>query len=143
LLNSAGQVIGMNVATTPGADNISFAIPVNTLKPLLETFLKEGRLIRPFIGVNYVTISKEVSQLRRLPEGAYISRVYADTPASKADIRRGDIITSIDGKTLGSESPLGSVLVKYKVGDTVEMEIDRNTVKLKIKVTLAEAPEQL
>lgn len=143
LLNSAGQVIGMNVATTPGADNISFAIPVNTLKPLLETFLKEGRLVRPFIGVNYIMISREVAQLRRLPEGAFISRVYANTPASKADIKRGDIITAIDGKALSSTSPLGSVLVKYKVGDTIEVSIDRNGNQLKTKATLEEAPEQL
>lgn len=142
LLNSAGQVIGMNVATTPGADNISFAIPVNTLKPLLEAFLKEGKLVKPFIGVNYAMIPKEVAQLRRLPEGAYISRVVANTPAAKADIKRGDIITAIDGKPLSSLNPLGSALAKYKVGDTIELDIDRNAVKLKVKVTLAEAPEQ-
>jgi serine protease Do len=143
LLNSAGQVIGMNVATTPGADNISFAIPVNTLKPLLDTFLREGRLVRPFLGINYVMITKEVAQLRRLPEGAFISRVYADTPASRADIKRGDIITAINGNSLSGGNSLGAVIAKFKVDETVEIDIDRNGSKLKTRATLAETPDQL
>ncbi len=142
LLNSMGQVIGMNVATTPGADNISFAIPVNTLKPLLETFLKEGRLIRPFLGVNYVMVTKEIAELRRLPEGAFITRVYADTPADKAQLKRGDIITAIDGKGLSSTSALGSFIAKYKVGETLNLSVDRNGKQLTLKAVLAESPDQ-
>lgn len=142
LLNSMGQVIGMNVATTPGADNISFAIPVNTLKPLLETFLKEGRLIRPFLGVNYVMVTKEIAELRRLPEGAFITRVYADTPADKAQLKRGDIITAIDGKGLSSTSALGSFIAKYKVGETLNLSVDRNGKQLTLKAVLAETQDQ-
>lgn len=142
LLNSVGQVIGISVATTPGADNISFAIPVNTLKPLLETFFKEGRLVRPFLGVNYIMITKEISQLRRLPEGAYISRVYDDTPASKATLKRGDIILSINDIELSSDNSLGMVLSKLKIGDEVRMKVDRDSSILELKTVLAESPEE-
>ena len=84
LLNSSGQVIGINVATTIGADNISFSIPVNDLKPILEMFLETGKIARPYIGISYTIITKEVAELRDLPEGAYISRVMPGSPAREA-----------------------------------------------------------
>lgn len=143
LLNSAGQVIGVNVASTVGADNISFAIPVNTLKPLLEGFLKEGKIVRPYIGVYYVMISKEIAQIRNLPEGAYISRVIKASPADKAGIKRGDIITEVDGKKLDSTLGLASVLSKQKVGANVDITIDREGKSMTMKVTLEEVPTSL
>ncbi len=91
LLNSAGQVIGINVATSVGADNISFSIPVNNLKPILEVFLKEGKIVKPYIGVSYTMITKELASLRRLPEGAFVQRIIKDSPADEAKIQRGGL----------------------------------------------------
>jgi serine protease Do len=141
LLNSAGQVIGVNVATTPGADNISFAIPVNTLKPVLEGFLKEGRIIHAYIGVYYEPLTKQKAALYNFPEGAYISGVIRGSPAEKAGLKRGDIIVKLDGKDLAGGA-LGSALSKYKVGDTVTLTIDRERKTQDTKVTLEEAPQR-
>lgn len=143
LLNSAGQVIGINFATTAGADNISFAIPVNTLKPILEGFLKEGRIIRPYIGIAYFTISKELASIRRMPEGAFITRVVPDSPADEAGLERGDIITKFDGNQVGSEFSISSEVLKKQVGDVVELTVDRGGEELILRVELAEAPEDL
>lgn len=140
LLNSSGQVIGINVATA-GADNISFAIPVNNLKPILEGFIKEGRIIRPYLGVTYTMISKEIANLRRLPEGAFVSRVVPESPAFSAGLARGDIIKKINDTDLSSQSSLSSILSKLKVGDTVNMVVDREGKDISLKAVLAEAPD--
>ena len=97
LLNSGGQVVGINVATSFGADNISFAVPVNTLKPILKGFLEEGRIIKPYLGVVYTMVTPDIGLLRKLPEGAFISRVVKDSPADDAGLVRGDIIVKFDG----------------------------------------------
>jgi serine protease Do len=140
LLNSAGQAIGINVATTPGADNISFAIPINTLKPILQGFLKEGKILRPYMGVYYVMITKQLSALRDLPEGAYISRVLPESPAEQVGLKRGDIITQINDRDLSTQGSLTAALSKYKVGDTVKIKIDREGKSQDFNVTLADTP---
>ena len=142
LLNSSGQVVGINVATTRGADNIGFAIPVNTLKPILETFLREGRIIRPYIGISYTVVTKEIAEIRGLPEGVFISRVLPDSPASKAGLERGDIVTSFDGVNIDSENSLAKLLSQRRVGDRVELLVDREGREIRIPVVLEEAPER-
>jgi serine protease Do len=142
LLNSSGQVVGINVATTRGADNIGFAIPVNTLKPILETFLREGRIIRPYIGISYTVVTKEIAEIRDLPEGVFISRVLPDSPASKAGLERGDIVMSFDGIQINSENSLARLLSQRRVGDRVELLVDREGRELRISVILEEAPER-
>jgi len=141
LLNSSGQVIGINVATTLGADNIGFAIPVNTLKPILETFLQEGRIIRPFLGVSYTIITEEISELRDFPQGAFVSRVLPGTPAEDAGLQRGDIITAIDNEPVTSDNPLGKIVNSHKVGDFIDLTVDRDGEILHFGVTLDEVPE--
>jgi serine protease Do len=143
LLNSVGQVVGINVATTRGADNIGFAIPVNTLKPILDTFMAEGRIIRPYLGVSYTMITREIAAIRRIPEGAYISRVLADSPALKAGMVRGDVIISFNGKELSGTESLSSMIGSKKVGERVEVLIDRNGERRNLTVTLEAAPERL
>ena len=141
LLNSAGQVIGISVATSSGADNISFAIPVNTLKPILESFIKEGRIVKPYLGVSYQMIEKDVAQLRRLPEGAFVMSVSRDTPADKAGLQRSDIITKFDGNDLGEKLSLAQAIAGKKVGDEVTITVDRDGKTMELKATLAEMPQ--
>lgn len=141
LLNLSGQVIGINVATTPMADNISFAIPSNTLKPLLESFLSQGRIVRPFLGVSYQLITEEIAKLRDMPQGAFISRVYNNSPAEKAGLKRGDIITSFNGQDLNEKNTLSALVSHSSVGDAVDLTVDRGGEKLKITVILEEALE--
>ncbi len=140
LLNSAGQVIGINVATTMGADNISFAIPVNKLKPILESFIKEGRIIKPYMGISYRIITKEIATLRDLPEGAFVSAVLPDSPASKAGIKRGDIILTFNGEDVVGDYALANKVSSMKVGDRVELSLDRDGDVLDIDIILEELP---
>ncbi len=141
LSNSSGQVIGINVATSVGADNISFAIPVNTLIPLLEGFLKEGRIVRPYLGVTYTMITPEISAIRDMPEGAYISSVVRNSPASKAGMLRGDIITKVNDTVLGGENSLSTIIAGLKVGDKVNLVVDRDGREQKLTAIIEASPE--
>ena len=140
LLNSAGQVIGVNVAVAQGAQNIGFAIPVNIVKNSLNQFQTEGRFPgKPFLGVQYQMIDQKTSITAQVPQGAYIVDVVADSPADKAGLRPDDIITIFDGKTLKDEADgLAGLISKKKVGDNVELEVWRKGQILKIQVTLTE-----
>ncbi len=103
LLNSSGQVIGVNVATTEGAQNIGFAIPINSVKSIVDEFNKNGTISRAFLGVRYRLVSRDVAILNQVPQGAYIQEVIPDSPADKAGIQPGDIITKIDGQAVNTE----------------------------------------
>jgi len=141
LLSSAGQVIGINVATTTGADNISFSIPVNTLKPILEIFIQEGRIIRPYIGISYTIITEEIANLRSMPMGAYITRVFPGSPAEKAGLDRGDIIIKLGDKEVNAEYSIARAVSQLKVGDKVPLFIDRENEQREVEVVLEESPQ--
>ncbi len=140
LLNSSGQVIGVNVATTFGAENIGFAIPVNIVKPILASFMEKGKIVRPYLGISYVIVTKEISELRDMPEGAYVSTVVKDSPAEEAGLERADIITKINEESITGENTLAKIISKLKVGDKVVLTVDRDGKEMKINATIEEMP---
>ncbi|MGH7245435.1 MAG: S1C family serine protease, partial [Candidatus Levyibacteriota bacterium] len=89
LLNSSGQVIGINSAVAQSGQNIGFALPINVVKDSLNNFNKTGQFNRPYLGVAYKTISKTVALLNNVPEGAYVQQVVSGSPADKAGIQAG------------------------------------------------------
>ena len=140
LLNLSGEVVGINVATTSGAENIGFSIPINAIKPVLDDFKIKGRIVRPFLGIEYVIVTEDLSVLRKLPQGAFIQRVVADAPAEEAGLEPGDIVTQIDGEDINEQNTLAQVIRNHKVGDKLQLTIDRNGKKLELTATLSEAP---
>ena len=140
LLNLSGEVIGINVATTSGAENIGFSIPINAVKPVLADFKAKGRIVRPFLGVEYVIVTEDLSVLRKLPQGAFIQRVVKDTPAEEAGLKAGDIIIKVDGEDINEENTLAQAIRKHKVGDSLRLTIDRNGRQLELTAVLGEAP---
>lgn len=140
LLDLSANVIGINFATTVGAENIGFVIPANIVKPVLDQYLAEGRIIRPFLGISYVIVDEATSVFRGIPQGVFVERVVSDSPAQKAGVKKGDIITKIGGQKLDESHTLAGVLGKFKVSQTVELEVRRGEKNLKLKVTLTEAP---
>ncbi|MBI4091224.1 PDZ domain-containing protein, partial [candidate division WWE3 bacterium] len=141
LLNLEGQVIGVNVATTRGADNIGFAIPVNSIKPILDSFKEAGRIIKPYLGVSFEMITRDLAEFGRYPEGAFVSRVGENSPAEKSGIKRGDVITKLDGRAINERNPLDSeIQQKHKVGDSITLTIDRRGEEIKLEAVLEEYP---
>lgn len=137
LLNSVGQVIGVNVAVSQGANNIGFALPINLVKESLKNFNDTGAFDRPFFGVRYQMISKEQGILNNVPAGGYVVEVVKGSSADGAGIKKGDIIVSFDGKKLAEvENGLAELIGKKKIGDKVEIEIWRDEKTQKLSVEL-------
>lgn len=146
LCNLKGQVIGINTAMAGGAENIGFAIPINIAKYAIESVKRTGKIERPYIGIRYVIITKEIATVNRLPVdyGVLISRgrdfrepaVVPGSPAAKAGLQEGDIITALNEERIDENKSLISIIQRYKPGDTVELTILRANKELKVKITL-------
>lgn len=144
LLNSKGQVIGVNTAIAQEGQNIGFAIPVNIVKDLIEKFKKNGMSFsRPFLGVRYKMIDKQTAILNDVVEGAYIIEVVKNSPAEKAGLQEEDIIIEIDGKKLKTDDnqELAKIISEKKVGQNITLKIWRNKEIKTINLTLEESKE--
>ncbi len=148
LLNSSGQVIGVNTAVSQSGQNIGFALPINTIKESIKNFNATGQFSRPYLGVAYQMIARDVAIQNELPEGAYIQTVVPDSSADKAGLKRGDIITKVDGQKLQvGIRELSTLIQKKKVGDTMSLDVyreneDNSKQNFQKKVVLQEAPNQ-
>lgn len=143
LLNSAGQVIGVNVAVSSSGQNIGFALPINVVRESLENFEATGRFSRPMLGVSYRMISKDTAILNEVPEGAYVIDVMAGSSADEAGIKPGDIITEVDGQKVGEiKGGLANVINTKKVGDQVSVKLWRGGEMREFAVILKEQVDQ-
>jgi S1-C subfamily serine protease len=139
LLNSSGEVIGINTAIAQEGQNIGFAIPVNTAKELIENFEKRGGVFeRPFLGIRYKIIDKQTAILNDVVEGAYVIEVIAGSPAEKAGIETEDIIIEFDGKKIKGDDDqnLAKLILEKMIGETVNLKIWRNGQTITVPVTL-------
>lgn len=142
LLNSASQVIGVSVATTEGAQNIGFGIPINSVKQIVSEFIDKGFVSRPFLGVQYQLITKDVALLNDVPQGAYVQQVVSGGPAEKSGVNVGDIITKINGQTIDSENKVPEIISKTNIGSNIDLTVWRDGKQLDFQVTVGEAPQQ-
>jgi S1-C subfamily serine protease len=139
LLNSAGQVIGINTAVASEGQNIGFAIPVNIIKELINKFNQNGGSFeRPFVGVRYQMVTRRTAVMNNIVEGAYVVDVVQGSPADKSGIQPDDIITEFDGQKIDGTDALSltKLIDKKKVGDTVRMKVWRNGDVQDISLTL-------
>lgn len=143
LLNSDAEVIGVNTAVSRAGENIGFALPVEVVKEVLANFNAHGEIQRPFLGVGYRMIGRDVSLLNDLPEGAFVERVIPGSPAARAGIRAGDVIVSLAGiKLEDTKQDLARIISTKKVGDRIEIEVWRNEDTLKLSAILVSAPQE-
>lgn len=123
LLNSAGEVIGVNVAVSESAQNIGFAIPINSVKSTIDEFISTGKISRALLGVNYQIVTRDYAILNEIPQGAYIIEVVPGSAAEKAGIEPGDIITKIEGKGVDTQNFISEFIRSKKPGDKIRVEI--------------------
>jgi serine protease Do len=123
LLNSAGEVIGVNVAVSESAQNIGFAIPINSVKPIIDEFVSTGKISRAFLGVSYRVVTRDLALLNEVPQGAYIEEVIAGSPAEKAGIEPGNIITKINGEAVDNQNFISEFIRSKKPGDKINVEV--------------------
>lgn len=145
LLNLSGQVIGINTAIAEDANGIGFAIPINAVKGILTGVLRDGKVERSYLGVNYLSITPEVAKEYNLSvkQGAFIyneqqdSAVVDGSPAAKAGLKDRDIIQKVGDETVGAQAGLSSILGQYRTGDTVKLSVLRDGKPISISVTLS------
>ncbi|KKP44679.1 hypothetical protein A3K02_02680 [candidate division WS6 bacterium RIFOXYD1_FULL_33_8] len=138
LISSEGKVVGVNFATTSGADNLSFALPINRVKQRLEEYRTYGKFIKPYIGISYQMISEyEAMYYQNVVAGALVVNIDPQGPASATDLKRGDIITKINGESV--EQSLSFLIQSYKVGEEITLEVWNSGDSRNIKITLVEA----
>jgi S1-C subfamily serine protease len=157
LLNRCGEVIGINTAVMPEAQNIGFVIPINLAKSILPSLLNHGRVVRPWIGFHGQLIGGDIVDLLRLPlvEGLLVEVVEPGSPAEQAGLRGGDlelavggrefliggdVITSINGTRLDSEDKLLDAMRALKVGATVTLKAFRGGQDVEVAYVLPERP---
>jgi serine protease Do len=152
LLNTAGQVVGVNVAMALGSENIGFALPANAASNIVDSVKETGRIVRPYVGVRYTMVTPVLVQKNNLPVdyGALITRgetaedlaVMPGSPADKAGLSEGDIILEVDGVKLEGKTTLASIIRQHKVGDTLGLKLLSRGEEKTLNVTLKEIPQQ-
>lgn len=151
LVNTSGQVIGINTAVAGGdAENIGFAIPINDIQGLIKSVLKDGKLLRPYLGVRYVALTDDYAYQYNLStkRGAYLApstsqpAVLEDSPASKAGLKEKDVIIKIENVAIDETNSLTSVLGRHSVGDKVTLTVVRDGKQITLTATLEAAPQE-
>jgi serine protease Do len=142
LLNSSGQVIGVSVATTEGAQNIGFGIPINAVKEIVDEFVAKGSVSRPFLGIRYKFISRDLAILNEIPQGVYIQEVVSGGPAEKSGVKSGDIITKINNDNINDEKKVSDIVSKSNIGQRLELEIWRDDKIIELVATIGDLPSQ-
>lgn len=150
LLNIEGEVIGINTAIAESAQNVGFALLANIAKRDIQDVKDFGSVQYPYLGVRYVSIDEKMKTDLKLTVnyGLLIKKgdagepaVIAGAPAEKAGVKEGDIILEIDGTKIDQENSLTNMLVKYRVGDKLNIKILRGVEEIEISVTLEKRPE--
>ena len=145
LVNADGEVIGINSAklATNGVEGMGFAIPINTVKTIVDELMTKGYVARPYLGVTIFdkpTAARYGYQLT-IDKGVYVFQVAIDSPSGRAGFQRGDIILSIDGKEVNSVADVRNEVSAHKVGDKVKVLLDREGRQETVEVTLEEMPQ--
>ena len=146
LVNLAGQVIGINtlVVRNSGsgsvAEGLGFSIPINTARAVADQLIKKGYFSRPYLGINWQSITPNIAARYNLPVewGVYVSDVTSGSPAAKAGLQQGDIITRIGDTNLDETHSYINALFLLKPGDQVQVEWIRDGKKQQANVTLGE-----
>jgi len=150
LVNINGEVIGLNTAVAGNAENIGFAIPINDIKAAISSVEAEGRIIRPYLGVRYISLTSDIAKALELSveRGAYIfanngPAILPGSPAEAAGLKEEDVIVAVGDEQIDERNTLSTLLGRLSVGEEVVLKVQRGDENLDITVTLAEAPDVL
>jgi len=140
LVNLNGELVGLNtaiVSRSGGNQGIGFAIPANTVERVATQIIEQGDVQRAFLGIQYRGAPRSLIENEDLPHGsAIVSQVESGTPADEAGLQAGDIITGIEGTSLGNHLELGNRIASMRPGDEVSLRINRDGSSETLTVTL-------
>jgi S1-C subfamily serine protease len=157
LIDSIGNVIGINTAVARDSNGIGFAIPINIARPIMQQALAGAELARPYIGIKFMPINAQLATDLKLPvaAGALVrvldadnqptgeDAVIANGPGAQAGIQEGDVIVTIEGVAIDTEHPLDAVLSQFAPGQTVTVDLIRGSSRERLSVVLGTRPPNL
>src|SRR5213079_784389 len=141
LINLRGEVIGINTAiasTTGGSQGVGFAIPSNTVRNALESLLKQGRIIRGYLGIQTQALQPDESGSDT--DGVTVADVMAGSPAAQAGVQPGDVIQKFDGRDVKNFNALRTLVAQTPLNKQVDLEVLRNGKPLQVKTQIKEQP---
>lgn len=144
LVDADGKVIGINSAkiSKEGVEGLGFAIPINAARPILQDLIKNGKVVRPYLGLYGLDQQMAARFGMKLNvAGIYVYKVAAGGPLDQAGLRHGDVILKLDGTDVKDFSALQSVMDKQNVGDSVSLDYTRNGSDHEVTVVLQESPQ--
>lgn len=151
LVNLAGEVVGINTLVVRGseyggaiAEGLGFAIPANTVRAVASQIIAKGYVARPYLGIRWQAITPRIANAYGLPArwGAFISEVRPNSPAARAGLQQGDIITRVGDIALDEKHPFINALFSYAPGDTITLEVIRGDQTIDLHVVLGETRRQ-
>lgn len=150
LFNTKGEVIGITNAKyssngysgEASIDNIGFAIPINSVKRIVNSIIENGYILKPYIGVSVTSLSDDVKSITGLESGAWIKEVTEDGPAAKAGLKVNDIITSVDDKEIKSSGDLVKTISDTEPGDVLVFHVYRQSSETDIQVEIGSKTQE-
>lgn len=141
LLNVYGEVIGINTAIVAAGQGIGFAIPINMAKPIFSQLIQKGNVSRGYMGVTIQPVTEELAQSFGLKHtrGALVNDIIKGSPADKAGIHQGDVITALNGAEVKDPSHLQRLVAEAGIGKAVKITVFRDGKELQLNLTLASA----
>lgn len=148
LVNLVGEVVGINTLVVRGtgtggsvAEGLGFAIPANSAAAVAEQIIEKGYFSRPYLGIRWQPITPRIASTYGLPVewGVYVTQVISNSPADRAGLRKGDIITKIGEIALDADHSYINTLFKYSPGETTKLEFLRGDRYLETEVSIGEA----
>ncbi|MEZ4360821.1 MAG: Do family serine endopeptidase [Kofleriaceae bacterium] len=145
LVNLRGELVGINTAIlskSGGYQGIGFAIPSNMARQISDMLVKDGKVKRGYLGVNIATVNQDVAKQAglKVDHGVLVTGVQPNGPASKAGLRDGDVIVSLDGNEVKDAGKLRNTIAMSPSGSSVNLQVVRGTSKQKVTVRLSELP---
>lgn len=145
LLNINGEVIGLNTAIRGDAQNIGFAIPIDTAHDVVDQLLEHGKIARPYLGIYMQDLDAKLAKSLGLPEdtkGILVARVAPESPAAKAGLKTGDVITRVDTKEVKDSKQIQKLVREHKPGEKLNLLINRNGHLVPIETEIGDYPAE-
>ena len=142
LLNLRGQVVGINTALIPSAHGIGFAIAINEAKSVISQLLATGRVVRPWLGFEGVSVTASIASANDLPvdRGVFVVRVSIGGPAARAGLREGDVVMRLAGTAVKNLHQFEDVLARQPIGTNVSLGVRRHAQVIEAAVMVVERP---